>query len=139
MKPKYSIGDTVRIRATGEKVKILNICRDEEFFYYQIDPDSKYYWNWPEESELKPYRPSRTGKYRDSRGRFIKGWMLRKPEDKSLGEKISSEDWQKGNLNSYLNKTATEIYQDSKQRNYQKILTKLDVLEKKIDELGRKV
>lgn len=108
---KYSIGDTVRIKATGEKIKISLVDEhDDKLPYYAV----KLWWR---ESELKPYRPSRTGKYRNEKGQFI----------------------------SALDKAAQEqrehfSYRDvSDHHKFNNILVALDRIEKKIDELGRKV
>ncbi len=69
------------------------------------------------EDQLKKYAPSRTGTRDPKTGRFV-----------SKKYKFKVESFRHGiNL------------PDSKQRNYQKILTKLDEIEKKIDELGRRV
>lgn len=123
MKPKYSIGEVVKIKATGEKVKIDDVRKWDSENIYWIK--SKYIHSWYGESELAPYRPSRTGKYRNEKGQFISQYESYKELLKGGDAKLYT--------GLYKNKL------DSKQRNYQKILTKLDVIEKKIDELGRKV
>lgn len=125
-KPKYSIGEIVKIKATGEKVKINDWYCNTDKIWYDVDTiNNGYFFGSYFESELKPYRPSRTGKHRDSNGRFYKPWYIKR--------EFISMDEMLGNT-------------DSKQRNYQRILSemifihsKLDVIENKIDELGRKV
>ena len=75
MKPKYSIGEVVKIKATGEKVEIASI--DE----FSILPYRTTNHNWYAESELSKYCPSRTGKHRDRKGRFVS----KKPIDLKYG------------------------------------------------------
>jgi len=77
---KYSIGETVKIKATGEKVKILCPVEDGS---YEVDRGiSRGVWSF-EEYELKPYRASRlSGKIRDVKGRFcspLKGPTVENP------------------------------------------------------------
>lgn len=69
MKQKYSIGEIVKIKNTGEKVRIERTTLiDEEYFLYYL-----FGYAFPLfESDLKPYRPSRTGKRDTLTGRFIK-------------------------------------------------------------------
>ena len=127
---KYSIGEIVKIKATGEKVKIHDFMSIYGFkdgvMVKKEDGDFLIYL----ESELKPYRPSRTGKYRNEKGQFVSGY--------GFGEKQLKRKLQK-DINEALLRWNMKMNPDSKQTNYQKILTKLDVIEKKIDELGRKV
>lgn len=136
---KYKIGEVVKIKATGEKVKILGYwndfsCKpcekfvDVSFPYIVSSKDGECFG----ESELKPYRPNRTGKFRNSKGQF------RSVDYGDIAKKGSAK------LYTGLYKAAQEqrdhfVSVDSKQRNYQKILSKLDEIEKKIDELGRKI
>lgn len=75
-KSRYRIGEIVRIKATGEKVKIVNYGGKIQGAdaWYTRNTSGNVIWYW--ESSLKPYKPSRTGKYRDSRGKFIsKGYV----------------------------------------------------------------
>lgn len=76
MKNKYSCGDLVRIKATGEKGKVTALFprfnwgqthRPQYQDMYLLYGKVKGY----KESELKPYRPSRTGKFRRANGTFI--------------------------------------------------------------------
>lgn len=134
MKPKFRISEIVRIKATGEKVKILGYfecdkCGIDMNVPYPYKTNSKES-TWYSESELKPYRPSRTGKFRNYKGQFISKCMI--------------DGWCKkckkihGNP---LDKAAQEqrehfSYEDVS--NYQKfnnILIALDRIEKKIDKL----
>lgn len=70
MKPKYAFGETVKIKSTGEKV-IINYI-DKKAFDDGSEPYMVKNGFWYMESELKPYRPSRMGMYRDLWGRFCK-------------------------------------------------------------------
>jgi hypothetical protein len=131
MKPKYSIGQQVKIKATGEKVKILRY-KDGGITQtlYRVSTNESYW-----ESELKPFRPSRTGKYRNEKGQFV---SKETNKCKGCGVDLLAQEQQ-----DYF------TYPDSKQRNYQKkdqqwfdhdyIIKSLERIEKKIDELRRKV
>lgn len=129
---KYSIGQIVKIKATGEKVTIVRVTIFEKCVMYIMKNRDYYPYG---ESELKPYCSSRTGKYRNKKGQFITQdevdiARMEKEYDESLKE---------------LAYHASSIRPDSKQRNYQKIsmtqviLNRLDLIEKKIDELGMRV
>lgn len=66
---KFKVGETVKIKSTGEKVKIERATLiDEEYFLYYL-----FGYEFPLfECELKTYRPSRAGKRDTLTGRFIK-------------------------------------------------------------------
>lgn len=149
-KPKYSIGEIVKIKATGEKVKINDWYCNTDKIWYDVDTiNNGYFFGSYFESELKPYRPSRTGKYRNERGQFMSkkcdccGWdemgfahepfcSLIQPDSKQTNyqkiEKLKDSSFYVWDVNGkeiqgyeYLNK----------------ITTTLERIEKKIDELGK--
>ena len=131
MKPKYKINQIVKIKATGEKVKIQKIREITPW----IAPIHEYIYmcneTWYEEEQLKSFCPSRTGTRDPKTGRFVSkcmraGWceLCREVHKNPLVDD-SMEKW----IKSIKNNT------DSKQRNYQKILTRLEVVEMKIDKL----
>lgn len=64
MKQKYKISDIVRIKATGEKKRIMEVAEVGCGILYGIGN------TWYKESELKPYRLSRCG-VRGKDGRFV--------------------------------------------------------------------
>jgi len=70
MQAKYSIGEIVKIKATGEKVKIQSLYPPPvdgiEYFYFCEHKLHGYH-----ESELKPFCPSRSG-VRGKDGKFVK-------------------------------------------------------------------
>jgi len=124
-KPKYSIGEVVRLEKPNNKV-LLRIERHEGEFendpmylcrWIKYPNTTGSYYQW----QLKPYRPSRTGKFRNKKGQFItrKRHMILDYIDKNSKE------------------VDKQIDSDSKQSNYQKILRRLDKIEKLIYKLGR--
>lgn len=130
---KYKIGDIVKIKATGEKVKIESIglfINGEDMFQASSD---KYFMYPFYESELKVYCPTRTGKYRNEKGQFCSAM--------NKVDEVSTNFIKKKLIQNAKNQLEQLEHEepDSKQRNYQKILTTLERIEKKIDELGRKI
>ena len=68
MTPKYSIGQIVKIIATGEKVKVIGRTIDG-YIIQDLSDDARPWINFSE-SELKPFCPSRAG-VRGNDGRFV--------------------------------------------------------------------
>lgn len=100
MKPKYSIRDIVKIKATGEKVMIMSFIKIKDLFIYNT------YKAAYKESELKPYCPSRTGKYRNEKGQFM---------SKSVNDIYKMYERAVQEQREHFS------YEEPKQRNYQKI------------------
>lgn len=65
-KPKYKLGDIVRDKVFGGLVNIIGM-QNPQFKTKANYTDGNL---WYSEDQLKPYRPSRTGKLRDKKGRF---------------------------------------------------------------------
>ena len=120
MKPKYSIGKIVRIKETGEKVKIVEISTwDNETNYYVKNEC------WYGESELAPYRPSRTGKYRNAKGQFISKAAQEQREQFGF-EESKQTNYKKLNMDEIH--TLVEILKKNEQS--------LEYIKKKLDRLS---
>ncbi len=117
---KYSIGQIVKIKATGEKVRIVIVeINGDTWLKFKDGTIAKIHPKY-----FTKFCPSRTGTRDPKTGRFV-----------SNGHRPTHNMEIVGNWN-VCNDCFFRERIDSKQRNYQKILTKLDVLEKKIDKLN---
>lgn len=139
---KYKIGDKVRAIRTN---RIFTIERSGTVL------DENIYWMkecaaWIEEGKLKPYRPSRTGKYRNEKGQFRKECKLYLDEDMNIRGCICGE-CDKNNKDSKQRNTKIleNINTDIRDidRDYQDIISKIEAsktslynLKKKIDKLN---
>lgn len=126
MKNKFQIGDKVRNKITERIYTVEKIGTMFASYIYWMDECVAYM----DECVLKKYSPTRTGKYRNSRGQFVSNGHLPSHDMTIIGKWWVCDDC------FYRERIDTS---DSKQRNYQKILSTLERIEKKIDELGRKV
>lgn len=139
MKPKYSIGEQVKIKATGEKVKIesVNTTSNVRGTLYTV---KEHYFSFFE-SELKPFRPSRTGKYRNKKGQFVSQYNAFEKLLKPVKVPDSKQrNYQKKPIKEVSGFTGGINIKDFTPYvdNEQKILTTLERIEKKIDELNNK-